>query len=237
METLALFWHNFLFQPLLNALIWLYSNVAHNNMGWAVVWLTVCLRVILLPLNIISERNAVEHEVADQEAEIAIKAFKNDPVAQKDAFRRIMKKHRISPWAKTVMLLIQVLVLLLLYQVFVNGMSGMRLAKELYPFFDMPGRINNIFYGFDISQLHNSIWAGAAAIYLLLSIFIEHRKRTHWEQAQMFYLIIFPLFTFWALWLLPMVKSIFILTTMLFSDTVTTFRKFIFRPKKIEEIK
>ena len=197
MEFLSLFWHSYLFQPLLNALIWLYANVAQNNMGWAVIWLTVALRVILLPLNIISERNEIEHESAEIEAEAAAKAFKNDHIAQNEAFRRIMKKHKISPWAKTAMLLIQIIVLVLLYQVFVRGMSGERLAKELYAFMDLPGRINNI--------------------------------------SQMFYLVMFPIFTYYALWYLPMIKCLFILTTMVFSDIITIIRKIIFPIKKAEK--
>ncbi len=235
MQLLSLFWHDYLFQPLLNALIWLYANAANNNMGWAVVWLTVSLRVVLLPLNIISERNELKHEVAEREAESAAKAFKNDHVAQNEAFRRIMKKHKISPWAKTTMLIVQIIVLVLLYQVFVRGMSGERLAKELYAFMDLPGRINNNFYGFDISAVHDSIWAGVVAIYLLISIYWEHHERKHWNQAQMFYLIIFPVFTFFALWILPMVKCIFILTTMIFSDIITIIRKVIFPAKSAEK--
>ncbi|OGH84526.1 MAG: hypothetical protein A2261_02770 [Candidatus Magasanikbacteria bacterium RIFOXYA2_FULL_44_8] len=235
MEFLSLFWHSYLFQPLLNALIWLYANVAQNNMGWAVIWLTVALRVILLPLNIISERNEIEHESAEIEAEAAAKAFKNDHIAQNEAFRRIMKKHKISPWAKTAMLLIQIIVLVLLYQVFVRGMSGERLAKELYAFMDLPGRINNIFYGFDISLVHDRIWPGIVAVYLLISIYLENRDRLHWDRSQMFYLVMFPIFTYYALWYLPMIKCLFILTTMVFSDIITIIRKIIFPIKKAEK--
>ncbi|MEK7102209.1 MAG: hypothetical protein AAB912_01095, partial [Patescibacteria group bacterium] len=56
------FWNDYLFRPLLNILIWLYNNWAGENLGWAVVILTVSLRVLLLPFSIISERNAVRYE-------------------------------------------------------------------------------------------------------------------------------------------------------------------------------
>jgi len=45
----------------------------------------------------------------------------------------------------------------------------------------------------------------------------------------------FPIFTYYALWYLPMVKCLFILTTMVFSDIITIIRKIIFPIKKAEK--
>ncbi|MDO8499417.1 MAG: YidC/Oxa1 family membrane protein insertase [bacterium] len=229
---LTYIWTVFLYQPVFNALIWIYSNFAGKNMGWAVVWLTVGLRIILLPLTIASERNAFKEVLAEAEAEAASKAFKFDPVARKEIFRRIIKKNKISPWAKVATLAIQLLVFILLYQVFVRGMSGEKIIKFLYPVVEFPGKINNMFYGFDISRIHDGIWAGIAAGYMFCFILIENRRRKHWTGAEFIFLIAFPAFTFVALWILPMVKSLFILTSMVFSDIITLLRKLFFPIKK-----
>jgi len=225
-------WTDILYQPVFNALIWIYENIADKNMGWSVVWLTVFLRILLLPLTIISERNAYREIDAEKEAEEAAKAFRHDAVAQKEMVRRIIRKNKISPWAKVATLLIQVLVLILLYQVFVRGMSGEKMLKFLYPFIDFPGKINNNFYGFDISKTYDAIWAGICALYLFLSILIENRGRKHWASSEVTFLVIFPVFTFFALWILPMVKSLFILTSMVFSDIIRLFRIALFPIKK-----
>lgn len=227
-------WYYFLYQPLFNALIWIYQNIAHQNLGWAVVWLTIFLRVVLLPLTIISERDAVRQEKAEEEAKKTAAAFKNDPVAQKEEIRKIMRRNRISPWAKTLTLGIQLLVLILLYQVFIRGITGEKIIKLLYPWVDFPGKINAVFYGFDIGLRHDSFWAGLAAIYLFVSILLSNIKNKHWEASRATFLFIFPLFTFFALWLLPMVKSIFILTTMMFSDTIHLLRMVFFPAKPAE---
>ncbi|MFA6485747.1 MAG: YidC/Oxa1 family membrane protein insertase [Candidatus Magasanikbacteria bacterium] len=229
---LSYIWLTFLYQPLFNALIWIYSNIAEKNLGWAVVWLTIFLRLVLLPLTIMSERNALKHARVEEEARRAIQAYKNDPVARKEEFRKIMKRHQISPWAKVVLLAIQVLVLILLYQVFMGGITGERVTKMLYPFIDYPGRLNIYFYGFNLGNFHDKIWAGIAAGYLLISLIVENRGKKKWAKGEMYYLLVFPLFTFFALWMLPMVKSLFILTTMIFSDLVTLIRKIIFPIKK-----
>lgn len=228
---LSAFWFYFLYQPLFNALIWIYSNIADLNLGWAVVWLTVFLRIILLPLTIISERNVLREEKAEAEAEKAVVALKQDSVAQKEEVRRIMKKYKISPWAKVATLGIQLLVLVLLYQVFVRGITGVKMAKILYPMIDFPGKINTIFYGFEIGRVHDAFWAGICAVYLFVTIIAENRNRKNWQPGQAVFLFIFPLFTFVALWILPMVKSIFILTSMMFSSIIDIFRWIFFSSK------
>lgn len=217
-------WAVYLYQPLFNALIWIYSNIAGENMGWAVVWLTIFLRFALLPFTIISEYNAVKHKKAITEAEQALKAFKGDKIAQKEAARKIVRKYHISPWAKVFTLVVQALVLVLLYQVFIRGITGDRIMKILYVGIEFPGKINTIFYGFDIGAHHDILWAGLAAIYLFVSIYIDNKNRASWEKPDVYYTIFFPLFTFAILWYLPMVKSLFILTTMIFSDSIKLLR-------------
>lgn len=231
---LSAIWFTFLYQPLFNALIWMYMNIAQYNLGWAVVWLTIFLRIALLPLTFISEKNIIERQKAEEEAKKAARAFKGDPIAQKEAIRKVMKKNSISPWAKVFSLGIQLLVLILLYQVFMRGITGEKVLKILYSWVEFPGKVNTNFYGFDVGKSHDSFWAGVAAVYLFISIWWSNRKEKAWESSGALFLFLFPLFTFFALWILPMVKSLFILTSMIFSDTITLLRKAIFPVKEIK---
>ena len=219
-NMLSFIWYTFLFQPLFNVLIFFYNGWAHQNLGWAVVCLTIALRLVLLPFSIISEKNAIKEENLEAEAKKMAEAYRGDPVAAKEAYRNFIKKNKISPWAKMVVLLIQILVLFLLYQVFIQGITGERVVKILYPQIDFPGNINVMFYGTDIGIAHNIPWALVCAIYLMVAIFLEHDKKKSWTPAEAVYLFMLPLFTFGALWWLPMVKSIFILTTMMFSTII-----------------
>lgn len=221
----------FLYQPLLNALVWIYNGLADHNMGWAVIILTVSLRIVLLPLSIIAQRDSVRVKHMRREAAESVKVFKNDPVIQKEEYRRIMKKNKVSPWAKVMMLVIQLIVLILLYQVFMGGIFGERLVRVLYPGVSFPGVINNNFYGHNIGEVHNVLWAGIVALYLFISIAVTKGKLSGWQKGEMVFLFIFPLFTFTVLWILPMVKSLFILTSMVFSD-ILNFIRVIFFPTK-----
>ncbi len=230
----TLIWNQYLLIPLVNALIWIYNNMTDHSLGWAVVWLTVGLRIVLLPLTIISESNSARQEKAQEEALKASKAFRFDQIAQQEEIRKIIKKNHISPWAKVSALLIQLLVLVLLYQVFVRGITGEKLAKVLYSSIDFPGKINTLFYGFEIGKVHDWIWAGLCALYIFIFIIWENRHQKQWQSGQVVFLFLFPMFTFAALWYLPMVKSLFILTSMIFSDIISLIIGVLFSPKPVK---
>ncbi|KKR99560.1 MAG: hypothetical protein UU49_C0005G0018 [Candidatus Magasanikbacteria bacterium GW2011_GWC2_41_17] len=76
MHLLVEIWNNFLYIPLLNALIWFYNDWGKENMGYAVILLTIALRVVLLPLSIVSERNKLRYKTLDKKIVEAEKAYK-----------------------------------------------------------------------------------------------------------------------------------------------------------------
>lgn len=231
----AQIWYVFFYQPIFNGLFLIYTFVAGYNLGWAVIWLTIFLRIVLLPLTIISERNTLRYKKAVAEAEGALVAYKNDPLAQRNEARKIVKKYKISPWAKVLTLFIQGLVLVLLYQVFIQGISGEKIIKILYPSVQFPGKIDTNFYGFEIGQRFDSLWAGIAAGFLFIVIMLEERRRPSWQKPDIYYVIFFPIITFVVLWYLPMVKSLFILTTMIFSSIISFMSRMFFgsKPKPV----
>jgi len=233
---IAEIWFSYLYQPVFNALVWIYSNVADENLGWAVIILTIILRLLLLPLTIKSEKDAYKREKAEEEAIKKTKQLRNDFVARKEEIRKIMKKNKISPWAKMFSLGVQLLVLVLLYQVFIGGIEGHRVIVTLYEFVNYPGQLNSQFYGFDIGNAYNWLWASLPAAYLIISILWSNRDEG-WDRSKVTFLLLFPLFTFLVLYFLPMVKSLFILTSMLFSDIMGVLLKPFFAPHKEEEKK
>lgn len=226
-------WTTFLFQPLLNVLIWIYNTLAGANMGWAVIILTLFLRVLLLPLSLISQRDKVRQDELEEKVKETVAKFKNDPVIQKEEYRRIIKANRISPWAKVVTLLIQFLVLVVLYRVFISGIFGEKLVKVLYPSVSFPGVINNDFYGHNVGLSHDVFWAGVVGIYIFALNLLRKLADKTWEKSEAVYLFLFPFFVFVLLWILPMAKSLFILTSMFFSD-ILNLGRFLLVPGKKE---
>lgn len=222
-------WHDYLYTPLLNVLFYLYAGPAFGNLGWAVVELTVLLRLALLPFTIMEERSSWRYEQLQAKLETVARDFKNDTVRRKEKVRQLLQEHRISYWAKTVVLAIQALVLILLYQVF---MGGIRFTAHelLYSWVSPPMNINTLFYGVDLSS-HNLPWAVACGAFLMVNIYRAQSHNHHPSRSDLYYLVGFPIFTFAILWILPMVKSLFIMTTMIFTQLVHLFRYYFFQPK------
>ena len=212
-------WNDWLYAPLLNALIYLYNGIAGQNLGMAVIFLTIVLRFALLPFTVASVRNEAFYEKMDEKVEKIRRAFKNDPVLQKQEIRDFLHKNRIHPWSKAIVLGVQILVLILLYQVFLGGINGK--LNELYSWVQRPDFIDTIFLGLDIGTRYNILWPAIVAAVLYLEIYFEQRpRRAALLNSDLVYRCIFPFFSFSALYILPIAKSIFILTSLLFSITM-----------------
>ena len=221
MSFLGFVWLNWLYIPVFNALIWLYNGWAKENLGYAVILLTIGLRLVLLPLSIISEKNKVKYRILVAKVAELEKSFKNDSVTLKVKIRELFKKNKVNPWAKILVLGIQALMLVLLYQVFIGGLARYKL-NILYPSIERPEVINTEFYGFELG-VRDWRWPASVAIVLFLENYLEQRKRKTTRGEQL-YAIFFPLMTFFVLWALPMVKSVFILTSLAFSYILSMFK-------------
>ncbi len=231
MDFLGYIWTNWLYIPVFNALIWLYNDLAKENLGYAVIILTIALRFVLLPLSVISERNKIKYRKLADKVAVLEKDFKNDPVALKVKVRELFKRSRVNPWAKTAVLVIQGLMLVLLYQVFIGGLTRYKL-NVLYPWIEKPEIINTRFFGFELG-IRVWRWAASVGIILFLENYLDQRKRKTTKGEQL-YAIFFPIMSFLVLWALPMVKSLFILTSLGFSYILSMFKGLFIAEKKAD---
>jgi len=224
---ISTFWHDYLFTPLLNLLIYLYNGVAFENLGLAVVYMTVLLRIVLIPFSIITERNGFKYEKIQGDVSAIQKEFKDDPVEKKEHIRALMRVNKIFPWASVILMTIQFLMLVLLYQVFVGGMGGK--LSALYPAVPRPDVINTMFLGIDIAE-ENYFIAGFVALVLYWQIWRQQRgRRETLERNDEVFKYVFPIAVFFILVSLPSVKEIFILTAMGFGYIIHLCRPFFTR--------
>ncbi|MBU4422064.1 YidC/Oxa1 family membrane protein insertase [Candidatus Parcubacteria bacterium] len=212
-------WTAYLFKPVFNILIYLYNEVSGQNLGIAVIYLTVLIRLLLLPFSVISVwRESFYKKISVKIEKIAL-AYKNDEVLQNQEIREFLKTHRINPWSKAIVLGVQALTLVLLYQVFLGGIKGTKLDL-LYSWVERPDFVKTMFLGFDLG-VRSFIWPAIVAVVLFLEITMEQRKkRALLLNSDIVYKFFFPLAVFAFLSLLPMVKSLFVLTSLVFSAIV-----------------
>lgn len=221
MEILSVFWNQYLYIPLFNLLVWFYLNYSLFNLGIAVIILTIVLRVALLPFSILDERGKIVSEQIAKKVKEIEKDFASDPVKKKQEIRKFLKEEKVRPWAKAVVLGVQALVLVLLYKVFIGGINTEEKLHLLYRSIPRPDFINVNFLWFDISKT-DLIAPAIVAGYLLAEILINQvgRKKAVTVKEQT-YAIIFPVASFVILAMLPAVKSIFILTSLIFSSIIS----------------
>lgn len=218
-------WDNVLYGPLLNALMWLYGAAAGENLGLAVVLLTVALRLVLLPLSVIAERDSYEFDKLTPDIERINQETMHDAVQRREHIRELLKERKLHPWAKVWGILVQALVLVVLYRVFVDGIR-LHLG-DLYSWVPRPTDVNTMFLGQDIG-VRSPLWAAVVGITLFAEILIEQKRAPgQLTRNDMLYALFFPLFTFLVLWWLPAVKSLFIYTSMLFSFGIVLLRHMI----------
>lgn len=223
-------WQTFLYEPVLNVLIWLYNNIAGQNLGIALIELTVALRLVLLPFTIVSMRATSRYDRLRAKIHDLEVAHKNDPVLRKESLRRLLTVHRISPWAKAMVLGAQFVVLIVLYGVFVTAVRTNDYTG-LYFWNTPPDFLNTHFLGFNLS-MRSLAWSGVIGIFLYIDLWISQRKvRDTLTNRDVFYRVAFPLTIFVLLYLLPTAKSVFVLTSMLFTVIIELIRWILFRPK------
>ena len=127
------FWTSLLYQPLLNGL--LYLTFLTGNLGWAVVILTVLLKLILLPFSWSSLRAAIKMRRFAPELEKLKRKHKGDKQALAKAQMEFYRQKGINPAGGCLPQIIQILVLIALYQAFRQVLSSGVSLETMRPLF------------------------------------------------------------------------------------------------------
>lgn len=154
----------FFYQPILNLLIFLYNNIPGNDLGVAIILLTIIVKLLLLPLT----KKQLKSQKSLQELQPKLDKIKKDYANQKEEMGKKMmelyKENKVNPLSSCLPLLIQMPFLFAIFRVFRDGFENGTLDL-LYPFIQKPETINYIAFGFfDLHQksLLLAILAGLA---------------------------------------------------------------------------
>lgn len=140
-------YNTILYQPLFNATIFLYNLLPGSDFGLAVIALTIIIRIVFFPLTVKTVRSQRALSRINPRIKEIKEKFKHDTQAQSAAIMQLYKEHRINPLSGCLPLLIQLPILIALYQAFGAGFKPENLAL-LYGFIDNPGQIDPISFGF-----------------------------------------------------------------------------------------
>lgn len=139
--------HTILYQPLFNLLIWLYNVIPGQDLGFAIIGISLLIRLALWPLS----RTSIKSQKALQDLQPKLDAlkiqYKDDKEGLAKAMMALYKEEKVNPMSSCLPLIIQLPILWALYRVLQDGMN-MDSLVNLYQFVTRPETINLHFLGF-----------------------------------------------------------------------------------------
>lgn len=153
----AWIWNTLIFDPVMNSILVLYSFLG-DNLGWAIIVLTILLKVVMFPLTKGQLESTKKMKIIQPQLEKLSKKYKRNPKKLQEEQLKLYKKVGYNPLGCFASVILPLPILLAIYQairLFTNGeVSG------IYEFVkNMIGAngsidINTYFYFFDLSKAY-----------------------------------------------------------------------------------
>ncbi len=139
------------FQPILNLLVWLYAVVPGQDIGIAIILLTLVIKILLYPLTHVQIKQQRAMQEIQPKIEEIRKRLKDNQEAQAKELMELYKKEKVNPTASCLPLLLQLPVFIALYHALSVGLAS-KSFELLYPFVPNPQQIDPAFLGiFDLT--------------------------------------------------------------------------------------
>jgi YidC/Oxa1 family membrane protein insertase len=113
---------NFIYKPILAAL--LFFDQLTGNFGLAIILLTLTIRLILVPITMPGMKMSVKMRDLQPEINKLKEKYKGDKAGMQQAQLELFKKHQVNPAAGCLPLVAQFIILIVLYNVFTDLLSG-----------------------------------------------------------------------------------------------------------------
>lgn len=165
MNIISVLFNTVIYNPLFNALIWVYDVLPWKSMGLAIIIFTLLIRLALYPLS----KKSIESQTALQKMQPKMnevrEKYKDDKQKQTEEMMKLYTEHKVSPLSSCLPLLLQLPILWALNYIFRNAFNGTGF-DVLYPFVHQPEFIQGTFLGFihlaDPKNIPLAVLAGAA---------------------------------------------------------------------------
>ena len=152
-----------IYRPLLNTLVFLYQTVAAHDLGMAIIFLTILVRLLLFPLFQKSMAHSTKLQAIQPKLKKIQAEHKGNKEKEVEATMALFREHGTNPFAAFGLTLLQLPVLIALYQLFSTGLSE-GYTTGLYAFITPPGEIPRTLFGLINLNEANTILVGLTAI-------------------------------------------------------------------------
>jgi YidC/Oxa1 family membrane protein insertase len=143
-------WHTFFFDPIYNSLIFFVDVVRGGDVGLAIIFTVILVKVVLLPLSLKAARTQLlMNELAPKMEEIK-KMYKDNREEQARRTLELFQKFKVNPFTSILLLFIQIPIVIALYFSVASG-GGVKLpdinTALLYSFIPSPETVSMLFLG------------------------------------------------------------------------------------------
>lgn len=129
-----------IYQPILNSLTWLYQATG-DNLGLAIIILTLVIRVILIPFTLPSLKSAKKMASLKPELDALKKKYGHDAKLLQQKQLEFYQTHKVNPMGGCLPMIAQFVVLIALYRVFMETLGqGSALSSTQFWIWDLKGK-------------------------------------------------------------------------------------------------
>jgi len=154
----------YLVLPIYNVFIYLISLMPYGDVGFAIIALTLIVRVIFYPAFTSSIRTQIGMQAIQGDIDEINKTYKDDATERGRRTMELLRKNNIRPFSSFLALLIQLPILFALYAAFFREELPAIATQLLYSFVPVPQAVNMEFLGvLHLSSSHNIILTAIVA--------------------------------------------------------------------------
>lgn len=168
--------HTYLFQPIFNLLVFLYNVIPGGEMGFAIITLTIIIKLLLWPLMSKSLKSQKALQDLQPKVEAIKEKYKDDKEALAKEMMKLYQEEKVNPLSSCLPVLVQLPILIALYRVLLVGFEPSTL-DQLYGFVKNPGEINVVFLGVLDLSVKSTFLAVLAGIFQFFQTrMLMHKK-------------------------------------------------------------
>ena len=200
-------------------LFFVYDTIAFSDAGFAIILFTIIVRILIFPLFFKNMRYQLVMQKLQPEVVRIQKDHKDEKEKQVKAMIDVYAKHKINPFSRFVFIIVQVTLLIALYQISMTAFDPKVALTYNYPFVHTVLPLGHTFLGFiDVGAPSLLIAILAGILQFIHSKFFMPQTTTG-DAAQMMKMMtfMFPLLTLIILIKLPAVVGLYWVSSTLFS--------------------
>lgn len=121
---MATLFNNYIYQPILWLLIFIYQNLSFHDLGLAIVVLTVFVRLALLPIFYKGAKDQTVIQKIQPHVKKIQLDHKDDKERQAKELMALYKEHRVNPFSSILFLILQLPIFIALFRIFTKEIGA-----------------------------------------------------------------------------------------------------------------